>query len=348
MAITTLAVFMVSVGCFAKFSNFFGVVDNSGDNRAYINVAAAIKHWSFHGLFIKHFWGLPYVMAAVSTVTRTSDRASLLLVCLLSSVVGTVLAFRLWGGWVAGFFAVLNFEWMQRSCLGGSEPLFVVLLFASFLAVRRERWILAALLASFSTTVRPLGFLALAGIGLTLLWKREYRTLSIAVAVGAAIGAAYVLPLWWLFGDPLATAHSYQSQGGHRLFGLPLYAIIKGTFLYPAPWTSLVLSFGWILFVLAGTVAMFASESFRTYFRSRPVEIFFAVTYLFLIFSYNSPYWARGTFQRFAIPIIPFVVSALLPWIPKSRGLLWGLGIVSPVLAAASAIGIRNVFHIHS
>jgi hypothetical protein len=108
-----------------------------------------------------------------------------------------------------------------------------------------------------------------------------------------------------------------------------------------------VLSFGWILFVLAGTVAMFASESFRTYFRSRPVEIFFAVTYLFLIFSYNSPYWARGTFQRFAIPIIPFVVSALLPWIPKSRGLLWGLGIVSPVLAAASAIGIRNVFHIH-
>jgi hypothetical protein len=110
---------------------------------------------------------------------------------LLSSVVGTVLAFRLWGGWIAGFFAVLNFEWMQRSCLGGSEPLFVVLLFASFLAVRRERWILAALLASFSTTVRPLGFLALAGIGLTLLWKREYRTLSIAVAVGAAIGAAW-------------------------------------------------------------------------------------------------------------------------------------------------------------
>jgi hypothetical protein len=170
------------------------VVDNSGDSPAYISVAAAIRHWSFHGLFIKHFWGLPYAMAAVSSITGISEHWSLLLVCLLSSLISVTLAYSLWGGWVAGFFAVLNFEWMQRSCLGGSEPLFVALLFGSFLAVRKDRWILAALLASLSTTVRPLGFLALAGVGLTLLWKREYRTLSVAVLVGAVIGAAYVLP----------------------------------------------------------------------------------------------------------------------------------------------------------
>ena len=64
--------------------------------------------------------------------------------------------FRLWGGWVAGFFAILNFDWMQRSYLGGSEPLFVALLFASFLAIRKERWWLACVLASLSTVVRPL------------------------------------------------------------------------------------------------------------------------------------------------------------------------------------------------
>jgi hypothetical protein len=156
-------------------------------------------------------------------------------------------------------------------------------------------------------------------------------------------------PLWQHFGDPLATVHSYQGQEGSHLFGIPFYAIIKGTFLHPAPWTNLVLTCGWIFFVLAGTVAMFVRKSFREYSKSHPVEIFFAVTYLFFICSYNSPYWARGSFPRFAIPIIPFVISALLPWIPKSRSLLWALGIVSPVLAAASAVGIRNVVHlIHS
>jgi hypothetical protein len=119
LAVLTLLIFMISIGFFTKFSNFFGVVDNSGDSLAYMNVAAAIRHWNFHGLFIKQFWGLPYAMAAISIVTRISDHWSLLLVCLSSSVVSVALAYRLWGGWVAGFFAVLNFDWMQRSCLGG-------------------------------------------------------------------------------------------------------------------------------------------------------------------------------------------------------------------------------------
>ena len=125
------------------------------------------------------------------------------------------------------------------------------LLFGAFLVVRQNKWFWAATLASLSTVVRPLGFVALVGIGITLLRKHEYKKFVVAVVIGLAIGAAYAWPLWMHFGDPWATVHSYQqpNQPGPALFGMPFHAIIVGTFMYPAPRTNLILSFGWILFV---------------------------------------------------------------------------------------------------
>jgi hypothetical protein len=119
-------------------------------------------------------------MAALSGLTGVSDRTALLLISFPSSFLGVALAYRLGGGWVAGFFAVLSFDWMQRSYLGRSEPLFVALLFGSFVGARKERWLLAALRASLATVVRPLGVFALLGIGDTLLWKRAYRKFLLA------------------------------------------------------------------------------------------------------------------------------------------------------------------------
>jgi hypothetical protein len=266
----------------------------------------------------------------------------------IASFVAVALAWRLWGGWIAGFFAILNFDWLQRSYLGGSEPLFVALLFGSFLAVRKERWLVAALLASLATVVRPLGAFALAGIGVALLLRRNYRMLLLAILIGAMVGALYTLPLTLYFGDPLATVHSYHSPQwrGGWLFGFPFYAIIKGTLTEPSPVTNLILSFAWILFVLVATIVMARSATFRQYARSHLVETVFLVPYLWTLFTYNYPHWARGNFARFAIPIIPFVLLALYRWIPKDRRVLWALGVVSSILAAASAIGINNIAQI--
>ena len=149
----------------------------------------------------------------------------MLFISILSSLVGTAIAYRLWSGWIAGFFAILSFDWLQRSYLGGSEPLFVALLFGAFWAVRPA----AALLASCATVVRPLGIFALIGIGLVLLWRHDYRRFAAATAIGITVGVLYMLPLARHFGDPLATVNSYHSaewQGGW-LFGFPFYAIIR-------------------------------------------------------------------------------------------------------------------------
>jgi hypothetical protein len=328
----------------AHFREYSALVRDFGDSQGYMSVAAAIRTWNFQGLQIKQFWGYPYAMAALSSVTRLPEISSLLLISSLCSLVAVALAFRLWGPWVAGVFAVLNFDWLQRAYLGGSEPLFVALLFACFLAARKDQFTIAALFASLSTVVRPLGVFSLVGISVLLLHRRDFRRLAVVVCIGATVAILYMLPFARHFNDPLATVHSYQ--GPHRpLFGIPFYAIIEGTLLNPPPITNLLLSFGWIFFVLAGAVAAFSDEEFKAYARRNPVEILFTAPYLLLIVCYNYPAFARGTFARFAIPIIPFVLLALKRWLPQDRRLLWALGLISPVLAAASALGIKNLVH---
>jgi len=327
----------------ALTGNYAATVDSFGE--AYVTLASAIRHWDFRGITIKQFWGLPYAMAGLSTATGVSERTSLLILSFAPSLLAVLLVRHLWDGWIAGYFAILNFDWVQRSCLGGSEPLFVCLLLASFVAVRKNRWLAASLLASLATLVRPLGFFALAGIGLTLLWKRDFRRFAAATAIGLFLGVLYALPLAHYFGDPLATFSSYHNQQWQSgwLFGFPFYAIIKGTLLYPAPWTNLVLSVAWIFLILFAIVMMVKSTDFRTYLRKHSVEAAFLAPYLWCLFTYNYPYWARGNFARFAIPILPFVLLALYRWLPKDRRVLWALGGLSSVLAAVSALGVVNV-----
>lgn len=323
-----------------------------GDSDAYMNVAKAIASWNFAGLQVLQFWGVSYVVALVALVARVPVIASLIVVTVASSAATAILAGRLWGWWVAALMTALNFEWMQRSLLGGAEPLFMLLLLSAFVAVRSERWWTAAMLASLATTVRPLGICALVAIGLVLLHRKEYRRFLVAVVTGVAIGGLYVLPLHIYFHDGLATVHSYESA--HALFGIPFYAIAQGILMHP-PLTNLLLSCSWIFVVICGTALMCFSKDCRKYREAYPVELLFAVLYTFAICSYNYPHWALGSFARFSIPSIPF---ALIGWreflrkhnsssswrITKMEPLLWTAAVVFPALAACSAYGIRNVF----
>ncbi len=325
-----------------KFSSYSAAVLNFGDSHAYIDVARAIRHWDFAGLQIKQFWGYPYAMAALSAVTRLPVETALLVISVSSCLLSVVLAQRLWGGWIAALFAVLNFDWIQRSFLGGSEPLSVALILGAFLCVRKERFLLAATLASLATVVRPLSVFSLVAILIVLVYHRDFKRALGAASIGAVVALLYAAPLFKYFGDPLATVHSYG--GAPRpLFGIPFYAIIEGTLRYHAPLTNLFLSFSWIALTTLGVAMMLRDEAFRTYARQHATEVLFAVPYLVLVYCYNYPVFARSNFARFAIPALPFIYLALSRWIPRDRRILWTLGVLCPAMAAASAIGIRHV-----
>ena len=333
------------------FHGWHGRILRYGDNGAYLGVATEIRHWDFHGFGIQHFMGYPYAIAVVSLVLHIPLISSLWLVAVAASVVSTLLVARLFGTWVGAYFGITNFAWLQLSFLGGSEPLAVALSMGAFWSYRRGHTLFAALLAALATTVRPLMFFALVGIGAALLCQKRYTKFLAALALGSAIGLLYVWPLAHYFGDPLRTIHSYTSRdygaanlaGPHgHLFGWPFHGIIVGTMLYRAPWTNLVLSFSWITLVIAGAVAMFGRD-LREYWRASLAEAIFCCFYLSAIFSYDYLVWARGSFIRFAIPVLPFVFFALSRWLPRDRRVLWCLSALAPMLAACSAIGIRNL-----
>jgi hypothetical protein len=97
--------------------------------------------------------------------------------------------FRLFGTTAAGYFALTNFARLQVSYLGGSEPLAVALGLGSLLAFRRDRIVFSALLASLAVTVRPLMFFVLVGIGLVLLYRRQFRHFLAALGIGPEGGS---------------------------------------------------------------------------------------------------------------------------------------------------------------
>lgn len=334
---------IVFAAVIAHFTSFTSKVDDFGDNGAYLQAAGAIRGWNFQNVTTKQFWGLSYVIATASSFPKISPRTALLAVCAASSLLTVLLAYELWGGWIAAYFAIINFDWMQRSFLGGAEPLFMALLLASFLYARKERWIWASFFAALASVVRPLAVFALVAIALVLLTRKEYRRLVTCTAVGFCVGMLYLLPFWLYFHDPLYQIHRYEHSDwkSGALLSFPFRAQFESTLHGHQPLTNVLLILGWSVFVIVGFLAM-TRKSFRSYVDEHRSEFLFAFFYVAFLFTYNSD-WARADFPRFAIPIVPFVLKALEPWLPKSRGLVYPLCLVGTILGACSALGIRNV-----
>jgi len=88
------------------------------DNGVYWQVANAIAHWDFRNVGIQQFMGYPYFIAEIGKLLHIPLLASLVLVAWVASVLATILSARLLGTWVAAYFALTNFAWIQLSFLG--------------------------------------------------------------------------------------------------------------------------------------------------------------------------------------------------------------------------------------
>jgi len=337
----TIVCYLVYAVTIALLANYREIVWSFGDNSPYVRIATAIEHWNFADLHVKLFWGLPYTMAGVSSVTRLSNLNALLAISILASLVTIALAFRLWGGWVTLAFVILSREWLERSLLGGAEPMFLALLFAAFLTARKEKWKVAALLASLATVVRPMGVFGLAGIGFALLLRREYAKFLWASSIGLGIGLLYILPLKLYFGDPMANVKGYDHAdwNSNSPITFPFAAIVRNALAGGSTRLNLARTLVWIVFILVAAALMVKSGRFRAYAQSRPMEATFWALYLLFLFTYNSS-WAWGEFPRFAIPLIPFSAYAVERWIPRAYWLLFALGVFAAVLSAAETLGI--------
>lgn len=343
----TLACFAVFLACLLLLgSSYWYLLDGHiGDNYYYLVITEAIRSGDYSGEDIrKLFWGLPYVMTVVATITGLPDYVALAAICISASLIGVALCHELWGGWVAAWFVVLCWEWQQLSLLGGAEPLATTLLLGCFLALRKSHWRLAALLGALATVVRPFGVFALVGLGLQLLYQRRYRDFAIATTIALAIGGLYMWPLQQHFGNPLLNVSNYQQNdwGDGIPFYFPFVAILQNTWPINGPIPALVFSWSCILLVLFALVITVRSGDFRHYLDTHTGETCFVMLYCLALFTYNAPEWARAVFPRYALPVTPWIVFLLRRYLPQDARWLWSLAIVSPICGVVYTLGIHH------
>jgi Gpi18-like mannosyltransferase len=326
---------------------FWEMPDVGFDRKYYLEIATIIRHWHFAGgPTPQFFWGFPYAIAGISKLFSMPEPMAVVMISMLGSLAVTILVHRLYGGWVAAVFIFVNYQWIVLSVEGGSEPLFMCLLFASFLAARSSRWNIAALLASLSTTVRPVGVFALLGFAVVLAKRRSYRQLAVITLIGLAIGVIYVVPLWIILGDPLANFAGYRTHWGPHGWALtfPFGALVPSylSAFHEMRWTLFVFSAVWAIVLLVGMVAMGLLRNRQRLSLYQP-EALFAWMYTLFLFVYNDIDIASA-FDRYLVPCLPLLLSAMRDWIPRDRRVLWGAAVVSALLSAAAVVSFRNVF----
>lgn len=330
-----------------KAGSFWKVAAGWFDNPYYLEIVTIIRNWHAPNADIaQHFWGFPYAIAAVSKLFGLRGLMALVMISMLGSLVVCILVHRLYGGWVAAAFIFVNYEWIMLSVDGGSEPLFMCLLYASFLAVRSGRWNLATLLASVGTTVRPVGVFALLSFAVVLAMQRNYRRLAIIMLIGLAVGALYVVPLCILVGNPFVNFIGYRGCWGTHRWPLtyPLGGWISTyiSALYGnTRWYMLVFFAIWPVVALAGTVAIWLPRNRERFSQYQP-EALFASIYTLFFLSYTDGVLA-ASFTRFLIPVLPLLLFSLRDWIPRDRRVLWGGAVLSALLSSAALVHFKNV-----
>ena len=334
LAIYTLVLYAWFVVLILAFDDYPNRMHHTGDNASYAGESAAIRGAPPPGMVAQHFLGFSMATAAVARLFRVSDWAGILIVSVLASLGAVALAGELWGGTIAAWFAVMNLDWVQRSLLGGAEPIFCLLIFGALAAVRRERWMAAALLGALATVVRPLGVFVLIAIGIELLRRRRVATATGAVAVSLAIAGAYLALVRALFGHAFANFEWYSKWGLGR----------DRTFI---PYVTLILSYrdrlltkrnvaktlAWTTLTLLGVAAAIRRDAVRQEMREHRAEWLFGAIYLASFFFFPA-WWIEGEYSRYLAPVIPMVLVAMRPWVPSNRVVLWIGGFLGVTLAA--------------
>jgi hypothetical protein len=344
--------FTVHLWAVCRVSRFWELATLRSDDMDYVEVAKIIRNWHFSGGPLPgDFWGFPYAIAGASKLFSMPELMAAVLISVLASLAVCILAHRLYGGWVAAAFILINFEWIRVSIEGGSEPLFMCLLYASFVAVRTNRWNLAALLASLSTAVRPVGVFALLCFAIILAMQRSYRQLALITLIGLAIGTLYVVPICLLFGNPFANFVLYRAGGDWGPHGWPLtypFGALISSFLTAlhhqnARWYTLTLFVAWPTLALVGATMIWLPRNRQGFLLKYQTEALFASFYTLFFILYNN-FEVVWLFSRFLIPVLPLLVFSLRDWIPKDRRVLWGAAVLSALLSSATIVRFKNIF----
>jgi hypothetical protein len=347
LAVLVLGCYALFVFCIFAFDHYPSRIEHCGDNGDYSAETAAVRAGNDStSRGAAHFLGYSMINAPVAALLHMSNMNALAVTSTIGSLAAIALAAELWGVWVAGLFAVINLDWIQRSLLGGADPVFVAFLFATLLLARREKWVGAALMGACATVVRPLGIIALVALGVVLLWRRRYATLALAAAVSGALGGAYLLAVRHIFGNGLQSFAWYHSMGLTRdRHFIPFVTIFLQSPEHPLTWKNIAKTLAWTTFTAAAMAATALRPEMRRTIRQAPVEWLFAALYS-VSFLFFPAWWIEGEYPRYYAPVIPFCIVALRPWLPERKWLVGVIGVASTLLAVVEDMPVfQQIMH---
>lgn len=303
-------------------------VIHCGDNPSYAGESAMLRgaQPSDAGK-VQHFLGYSMLVAPVASIAGGRDFAALPIVSAICSVVAVALVATLWGPLVAALFATVNFDWLERSLLGGADPVLAMFVFGSLLAARRERWTLSSLLAAAATIVRPFGFFCLAAIGLTLIRRRDWKRFAGAVVVASALGGLYFLFLGLRFGQPLANVAFYKKFGlGVDTTFIPFVTIWSSAKAALVTKRNVVKALVWMTLTLFAAVCAIRRRRELAERLGAATEWTFAVLYC-SSFVFFPAWWIESEYQRYVIPVVPLLLVAAERWLPRDRRVIWAIAL---------------------
>ncbi len=313
------------------------------DNQGYVDLASVIR---LGGTPLdQHFWGLPALIALIESIFPISGFPTLVVISVITSLGASLLMYRLYGAAVAVMFVILCPQWVRLSTMGGSEPIFLCLLLGAWLLYRHDRALVAVILASLATTIRPIGAIAVCAFAVAMAMRRDWRRLAVSLCAAAAIGALYLALMRVATGDPLISAKMYSSHiwKSNGPFSFPFARLVISSVhrLQNEPWSQMVQPVVCMVLLGFGVFALVkhARESLKEY----PAELFFVVAYLIFVAFYNDHDLA-GFLPRLAIPVYPFLIFCWRTRLPKNRFVYWPLVVISALIAAADLVGFRTVF----
>ncbi len=309
-------------------------VSANGDNGIYAFIAEAIRAGRLAEMgTVKLFWGLPYAVALAGLLLHLDTYPAIAIISVLSTLATAGLASVLWSRRVAALFVVTNYTSLQFGVFGGAESLFMALVFSSFLLARRGYWGWAAVAAAAATTVRPLGCFALLAYVGCLVHQRRYKSALTVTACGLVVFILYGLPLYSQLGDAFANLHGYQAADWNHGWpiGLPFVAIVENfrNRQHIAGSAMLASKSAYVAaHVLLLTGALVIRKRRMRIFQ-RPQEGWFVCLYSVFLILYNAPDWALSIYPRLLLPISPMLLDAYRSKLPKNRGLLLALGLLT-------------------
>lgn len=327
----------------AHANDYWTIVRLWYDNPDYLRIVTALEQrtWSCDPNCPTHAWGLPYAILAMARAFRLSNVAALAAVSIAPCFPALWLIRRLYGGWVAAAMLAASYTWIMMATNGGSEPLFLCLLFAGFACARAGRTGAAAAFMTMSAMVRPIGLLAVAVIGLDAFIRRDRKDIVTVCVVTAGLMALYLLPIVVIAHDPRVTYQGYQ--GDWFPGGLP--SIV--------PFVALVPNWLWLVGIsplAAATTAVCFAMTIVGIGRlwwvppstERRLERVFATVYVF--FMIVSPFEGIAFhFPRYMLPVFPMVFGALEDWLPRSRTVMWPMALASGTLRAGIGALARSI-----